>query len=193
MDTIWSLLMAENAFWRKITSRRIPAEMRQMCRRLANVGANHDDILIYGTGDTVQKAIEYDDATFKARLERYRDPGLKLNKKKLKFKLDKVAYRGHVLCADGISADPENAQAICNMPHATDIQGVPRLLGVVTYLAKCLPQLSTIVEPLQHLTDKGSVFDWLPQHQEAFSSIKTPNPSSHSTLLQCQQRGFHRK
>ena len=59
-----------------------------------------------------------------------------------------------------------------DMPCPTDIQGVQRLIGVVTYLSKFMPQLSSICEPLRRLTDKTTVFDWLPQHEEAITTIK---------------------
>ena len=43
------------------------------------------------------------------------------------------------------------------MPRPTDVHGVQRLIGVVTYRSKFLPQLST---------------DWLPQHEDALVSIQ---------------------
>ena len=58
------------------------------------------------------------------------------------------------------------------MEKPNDVQGVQRLIGVVTYLAKFMPQLSTVSEPLRRLTDKDSEFDWLPQHDEALKQIK---------------------
>ena len=79
---------------------------------------------------------------------------------------------GHILGADGLQADPEKITAIREMPRPTDVQGVQRLIGVVTYLSKFLPQLSTVCEPLRRLTDSQAVFDWLSQHEEAFSKIK---------------------
>jgi len=79
---------------------------------------------------------------------------------------------GHILGADGLQADPEKITAIREMPRPTDVQGVQRLIGVVTYLSKFLPQLSTVCEPLRRLTDSQAVFDWLPQHEEAFIKIK---------------------
>ena len=82
---------------------------------------------------------------------------------------------GHILGADGLQADPEKIIAICEMPCPTDVQGVQRLIGVVTYLSKFLPQLSTVCEPLRHLTDSQAVFDWLPQHEEAFIKITCPS------------------
>lgn len=134
---------------------------------LQNVHAVYDDIIIYGADDK-----EHNTA-LQALLQRCRECQLKLNRNKLKYKLDKVAYLGHVLTAEGIKADPEKTRAVIDMPQPTNVQGVQRLLGVVTYLAKFLPQLSTVAEPLRRLTDKHAAFDWLPQHQTAFTKIKT--------------------
>ena len=79
---------------------------------------------------------------------------------------------GYILGSEGLQADPEKIQAIQNMPRPTDVHGGQRLIGVVTYLSKFLPQLSTVCEPLRRLTDSNSVFDWLPQHEDAFVSIQ---------------------
>ena len=79
---------------------------------------------------------------------------------------------GHILGIDGLQADPEKIAAIRDMPSPIDVQGVQRLIGVVIYLSKFLPQPSTVCEPLHHLTDSQTVFDWLPRHEEAFIKIK---------------------
>ena len=79
---------------------------------------------------------------------------------------------GYILGPEGLQADPEKIQVIQNMPRPTDIHGVQRLIGVVTYLSKFVPQLSTVCEPLLRLKESNSVFDWLPQHEDAFISIK---------------------
>ena len=98
----------------------------------------HDDIIIFGSGDSIEEATALHDKAFKALLDRCRERGLKLNKKKLRFKLSKEAYMGHILGAEGLRADPENIQAIREMPRSTDVQGVQRLIGVVSYLSKFL-------------------------------------------------------
>ena len=78
---------------------------------------------------------------------------IKAQREETSFKHSKVAYLGHLLGADGLQADPEKIIAIREMPRSTDVQGVQRLIGVVTYLSKFLPQLSTICEPLRRLKD----------------------------------------
>lgn len=39
-------------------------------------------------------------------------------------------------------------------------------------MAKFMPQLSTICEPLRRLNDKDVKFDWLQHHDEALDTIK---------------------
>ena len=78
---------------------------------------------------------------------------------------------GHIFSAQGLATDPEKVKAVSQMQCPTDVQGVQRVLGVANYLAKFTPKLSTVCEPLQRLLDKDSVFDWLPQHETAFSRI----------------------
>lgn len=139
---------------------------------LENISVIADDILICGTGDTEEEADISHDKAILALFQRCRERGIKLNKKKFRFKVKHVAYMGHIFGPDGIQPDPEKTRAIAEMERPSDVQGVQRLIGVVTYLAKFLPQLSTVSEPLRRLTDKNSEFDWLPQHEEAFLRIK---------------------
>ena len=142
-------------------------------RRLDECLEGLQNIVIYGAGDTEEEATKSHDTAFKALLDRCRERGLKLNKRKLKFKLSQEAYMGHVLSAQGQLPDPEKVKAVCDMSHPTDVQGVQRLTGVVTYLSKFMPRLSTVCEPLRRLTDTNAVFDWLPQHEDAFAKIKS--------------------
>ena len=116
---------------------------------LENIAVIHDDMVIFGPGETTEEATASYDVAFKALLHRCRERGLKLNKKKLRFKLSKVAYMGHILGSEGLQADLEKIQAIQNMPRPTGIHGVQRLIGGVTYLSKFLPRLSTVCEPLR--------------------------------------------
>ena len=132
---------------------------------------SNDDMIVFGSGESIEEATVSHDRTFKALLNRCHEQGLKLNKKKLRFKISKVAYIGHILGANGLQADIEKIKAVLEMPSPTDVHGVQRLIGVVTYLSKFLPQLSTVCEPLRRLTDSNSVFDWLPQHEDAFVRI----------------------
>ena len=131
-----------------------------------------DDILVYGQGETMEEAIRDHDEKLVKVLERARAVGLKLNKDKLKLRQTEVSYMGHVLTSSGVRADPTKIQAILDMPKPTDLKGVRRFLGFVTYLSKFLPHLSEACEPLRRLTTKDTLWYWESQQEEAFATIK---------------------
>ena len=79
---------------------------------------------------------------------------------------------GHLLTDEGIKPDPEKITAIHQMPKPTDVAGVRRMLGMVTYLAKFLPQLATMSEPLRQLTKQDVEWIWTYEHDKAMNSIK---------------------
>ena len=85
----------------------------------------------------------------------------------------------HIFSNQRLAADAEKVRAINDMPFPTDAQGVQRLLGLVTYLAKFLPKLSTVCEPLRHLTDKQSQF-------AGYHTMKMLSPPSKSSLQKPQ-------
>lgn len=55
---------------------------------------------------------------------------------------------GHLLTNEGIKIDPDKVTAIQNMPKPTDIAGVQRLNGFVNYVARFLPRLAEVMEPI---------------------------------------------
>ena len=157
----------------KSASEEFQRRLDECLEGLQNISVIADDIIVYGCGDSQAEAEANHDNAIESLLKRCRERGLKLNEKKMKFKLDQVTYMGHIFCKDGIKPDPEKVKAILEMPHPDNVTSVQRLIGMVTYLSKFLPQLSTICEPLRRLTDAKAVFDWLPQHETAFQSIKS--------------------
>ena len=58
----------------------------------------------------------------------------------------------------------------CNLP--TIVSGVKRLCGMVQYMAKFLPDLSTILEPIRELTRKEKAWQWSEDCEAAFQKIK---------------------
>ena len=70
-----------------------------------------------------------------------------------------MPYIGHILTSEGVQADPGKVQAILKMTKPTDVAGIRRILGTVNYLAKFLPHLSQISEPLRELTRNGQPFE----------------------------------
>ena len=90
----------------------------------------------------------------------------------MKLKMTEVPYLGHLLTREGLRVDRKKVEAIEKMPEPGDAKAVQRLLGSVNYLAKFVPHLSDILEPLRRLMDKDTEWCWLHIHQEAFDRMK---------------------
>lgn len=125
-----------------------------------------DDIIIGGS------SVAEHDANLKKVLERAREVNLRLNPNKCKFRLDQVAYVGHIFTSEGLRADPTKTAAIKAMPVPTDVTSLQRFLGMVNYLGKYIQNLSDIAAPLRQLTHKETAWCWFQQHQEAFERLK---------------------
>ena len=131
-----------------------------------------DDILVYGSGDAYDEALADHDKNMIALLERCREKKLKLNKTKLRFKQQSVKYHGHIITSEGLKPDPAKVEDIGQMPRPEDKKAVKRLIGMINYLAKFCPHLSTVSEPLRRLTDEKVDFVWSGQHEKTFKSIQ---------------------
>jgi len=58
------------------------------------------------------------------------------------------------------------------MPTPSNVKSLQQLLGMVQYLAKFLPQLSTVTEPLRQLVHKSTDWQWSAEHDNAVRTIK---------------------
>ena len=65
-----------------------------------------DDILVYGTGDTQEEALKDHDRKLEALLHRCQERGIKLNKNKLRLRLQEVRYMGFLISEKGLRCDP---------------------------------------------------------------------------------------
>ena len=141
-------------------------------QNLNGIEAIVDDILCVGEGDTYESAVEDHDKKLIALLERCREKNIKLNPKMLQLRKQEVPYIGHSLTPDGLKPDPNKVKAILKMPTPTEKQSLQRLLGMITYLAKLLPNLSDVTEPLRRLLDRDVEWHWNHVHENALTQVK---------------------
>ena len=102
---------------------------------------------------------------------------------------------GNVITASGLKPDPAKIDAIVNMPASSDEKGAERLVGMVNYLARFMPNLSTVIEPIRKLKCNDVPFIWAQEQENAFDEIKriiTSGPvlkyfdaKSQNLVLQC--------
>ncbi len=140
---------------------------------LNRVFAAHDDLLVWGKGETIEEASKDHDRNLENLLLRCREKDLKLNRTKVEFKKTQITYLGHVISKEGLKADPKKIDAIEKMPTPEDKAGVQRLMGMVGYLQKFAPNLSTVSAPLRELVKKRTNFRWDDHvHGKALTEIK---------------------
>ena len=139
---------------------------------LEGVEILRDDLLVVGYGDTQEEADANHDENLRKLLDRAREVKLKLNSKKMNLKKPQVKFMGHVISKDGLKPDPDKVNAVENMPKPTCKKETLSLLGFINYLAKFLPRLSEVAQPLRNLTLTNAQFMWSEQHDKAFDEVK---------------------
>ena len=146
--------------------------LNQALDRLDGLLTVHDDMIIYGVGETEEEATADHNTKLRQFLQRCRERGVKLNKKKLKLLRKEIPYMGHLVTANGLKPDPDKVEAVRNMPKPNNVKAVRRFCGFVNYLAKFLPCLAEVLEPIQQLTRKEVPWQWKYEHDAAFEKVK---------------------
>ena len=121
------------------------AAVAEIIEGLDGVANEIDDIIVWGP------TLEIHNQRLRAAFERIRQSGLKLNKDKCVIGATELSYLGHVTSDEGIKPCPKKIQAILDMPLPQCKADLQRFLGMVTYLGKFIPNLSTITSPLRKL------------------------------------------
>ena len=127
-----------------------------------------DDILVFGSGETVEETEKDHDMNLWNLMLRCKE----VNPKKFQFKVKEVTWMGHLLSGNGVAPHPDRVQAIVDMNPPQDVKGVQRFLGMCNYLSRFTPNLAEIVKPLTELTHVNAVWSWSSQHDQAFKEAK---------------------
>lgn len=135
-------------------------------KNLENVEVYIDDIIIWAQDKNEHKRV------LKQVFERAKQNGIKFNREKCKFAVNKVKFLGHIFSDKGISIDNEKIQAIINMEKPKDTKAVERLLGMITYVSKFIPNTTEITAPLRDLIKQNSNFDLKKPQDDAYKLIK---------------------
>jgi len=105
--------------------------------------------------------------------DKFRPANLRMNGKKCNFAVEQVKYLGHILSADGVTADPSKTDIITNWPRPKNAKQVKSFLGVTNYYRRFLARYSQRSAALRELTAKDKPFDWGDKQEDAFNDLKT--------------------
>lgn len=125
-----------------------------------------DDIIIAGSDEAKH------DVIMSKVLERARSLNIKFNPDKLQYRVPEVKYVGQIISESGVKADPSHIKAIIDMPTPKSKTEVRRLLGMINFLSKFIPNVSTVTAPLREIIHENVEFSWGGIQEESFSNIK---------------------
>ena len=83
-----------------------------------------------------------------------------------------VIYLGHKVDSEGLHPLPDKARAIVEAPCPSNTKQLKAYLGLITYYAKFLPNLSSFLSPLYKLLHKDITWQWEDEQQNAFDKSK---------------------
>lgn len=105
-------------------------------------------------------------------MSRARKYGVKFNKDKFQFKQKEVNFMGNIISGDGIRAMRKYMDPIIDMPVPVDKSTVSRLLGLVKYIGRFIPNRTQLTVKLRELVRDDIVFDWKEEHEAEFRKLK---------------------
>ena len=150
--------------------------MDTILQGLPNVFCYIDDILVTGPDDDTHVR------NLTAVLERLQRHGVRMKKAKCRFMAEAVIYLGHKIHSEGLHTTTDKVDAVVNAPEPQQLRS---FLGVVNYYRKSLPNLSTVLRPLNSLLQKRTSWRWTEECKRAFKMAKScvVSPQSWPTTI----------
>ena len=131
-----------------------------------------DDILI--SGRTEEEHLD----NLRKVLQKFREHGIRAKKSKCTFLKTSVQYLGHIIDVDGLRATDDKVQAIVQAPPPRNVSELRSFLGLLNYYGRFIPNLSTLIFPLNNLLRQETTWQWTKACSEAFEAAKEKIVSS---------------
>lgn len=93
-----------------------------------------------------------------------------MNRSKCEFRKDHNEYFGHVISKNGTQPNTAGVSAIRNMTPPTNITELRRIIGMVNYLTRFIPNLANVIKFLTDLLKGSNSWVWDSQR----SKLKVP-------------------
>ena len=141
-----------------------------------------EDTLIRGA--TTQELLENTRRFFQACQKN----GITLNTKKIQWDQKEVLFGGFLLGPNGYQPDPNLARALSEFPLPKNATDMRSFFGLANQLCNFSDTIAEILCPLKSLLKKGTQFQWLPEHEEAFQNAKQHLSSNKTLTYYCPKR-----
>ena len=125
-----------------------------------------DDILVCGSTE------EEHHRNLEAVLQRLQEYNIQARRDKCVFMVDSVEYLGHRIDASGLHTLSGKVKAIQEAPHPRNQQELRSFLGLLHYYGKFIPNLSSVLYPMNSLLQVRCKWCWTPECSAAFETAK---------------------
>ena len=140
--------------------------MDQILQGMDNVRCRIDDIII--RTDPHEHLQVLDEVL--TRLERH---GILAKESKCEFMVPSIEFLGYRVDGEGRHPTDEKIAAISEAPSPKNIAELRSYLGLLNYYGHFIPNLSTLLQPLHELLQKGVKWEWSKECEEAFQRSKS--------------------
>ena len=138
--------------------------MEQTLQGIPNVEVMLDDIIVTGKFDAAHLE------NLEAVLKRLAENNLRFNVQKCRFFMERIEYCGHEIDKDGLHKTNAKSGAVQNAPRPQDVSSVRWFLVLLNYYHRFLPNLSSVMHPLNQLLEKIT-------HGSGLMGVKMPSSS----------------
>ena len=115
--------------------------------------------------------------------------GIRVKANKCAFEQDSVEYLEHVIDKRGLHTSDKKVKAIQKEPAPKNPNQLKSFIVFFHYYGKFVPNLSTLIHPMNELLLKNAKWHWSKQCEEAFVKAKVcypRHPYWHIMTLVCQ-------
>lgn len=141
-------------------------KLQEFLGDIKGVAHYQDDIIVAG------ETIKEHDRRLQEVLQKLQDAGVKLNKQKCSIRKDTVNYLGHRIDKDGVHPEFDKIKAINELKPPTNVPELRRVLGMVKYLGRFVPEMARIIQPMNENLKSETTWTWGPDQQGAFCKAK---------------------
>ncbi|XP_066365128.1 uncharacterized mitochondrial protein AtMg00860-like [Miscanthus floridulus] len=124
------------------------------------------DILVYSA------TVEEHEHHLRIVLEKLRQNKLYAKFSKCEFWLEEIAFLGHILTVEGVAINPTKIESVKEWEQPRNVTDIQSFLGLAGYYCRFIKNFSKIAKPMTNLLKKTEEFDWTPECEQSFQTLK---------------------
>lgn len=106
-------------------------------------------------------------------LKRIWKHGLKLNRAKCLFDVTEITLLGDKLSGCSVEPGKSKIQAVLDMLSPVNKKGVLRIMGMVNFIGKFIPNLCAKTVSLRELLNHKAEFKWTSRHEQEWKMLRS--------------------